>query len=590
MSDSPSEETMVGSSAASVQETLAIAASGLREGEGEWEIVAPELGIEVQQRMEIIQSLISAQGTERYGKLQQQAAKQLGVSIRSLQRLVKRWREQGLSGLSKQVRVDQGTVKISSEWQEFIFKTYREGNRGSCRMTPAQVSLRVRARAQELGVENYPKRTTVYSILRGQIEKQQSKRSLGWRADRLTLHTREGLAIGIEWSNQVWQVDHTRADVLVVDQSGGVLGRPWLTIVVDTYSRCIMGMHLGFDAPSSAVVCLALRHAILPKQYSSAYELQENWGTYGLPQYLYTDGGKDFRSQHLEQVATELGIVLCLRRKPSDGGIVERPFGTFNTQFFSSLPGYVSSNVERRSSAAESEACLTLLQLEQLLVRYVVDHYNRAIDARMGNQSRIGRWEAGRIAQLSLLGERELDLCLMRRDRRSVYRSGYIQFANLTYQGEHLAGYAGESVIVRYDPRDITTVLIYEVKESKEVFLTRAHAQGWETETLSYAEAQAISQRKREAGKAISNRSMLEEVGDRDRRVKQVRRRQVQRSGAVSASPPALPSTPTTPTTPTDAALPVLPTTEPEEEKPKKAVPYVRVMDYEEMKRKAGLL
>nr|WP_315871130.1 Mu transposase C-terminal domain-containing protein [Trichocoleus desertorum] len=67
----------------------------------------------------------------------------------------------------------------------------------------------------------------------------------------------------------------------------------------------------------------------------------------------------------------------------------------------------------------------------------------------MGDQSRIGRWEAGRIAQLPLLGERELDLCLMRRDRRMVYRSGYIQFANLTYQGEHLAAYAGESIVVR---------------------------------------------------------------------------------------------------------------------------------------------
>ncbi|MGJ5676849.1 MAG: hypothetical protein ACR9NN_25140 [Nostochopsis sp.] len=48
-------------------------------------------------------------------------------------------------------------------------------------------------------------------------------------------------------------------------------------------------------------------------------------------------------------MATELGIVLCLRRKPSDGGIVERPFGTFNSQFFSTLPGYVNSNVTERS-------------------------------------------------------------------------------------------------------------------------------------------------------------------------------------------------------------------------------------------------
>jgi putative transposase len=553
-----------------------------------------ELPDYVQQRMRIIQQLMAARGTKTYTQVQQQAARSLGISVRSLRRLVKAWQELGVAGLSRQPRSDQGSIKASQEWQDFVVKTYKGGNRGSRQMSPAQVVVQVQARAQTLGIKDYPGRTTVYRILRPHIEKVQQKRSLGWRQDRLTLHTREGLAIAIDWSNQVWQVDHTRADVLVVDQSGEVLGRPWLTIVVDTYSRCIMGIHLGFDAPSSAVVCLGLRHAIMPKQYSSAYELRGNWGTYGLPQYLYTDGGKDFRSQHLEQVATELGIVLCLRRKPSDGGIVERPFGTFNAQFFSTLPGYVNSNVMERSPRAESEACLTLMQLEQLLVRYIVDHYNQAIDARMGNQTRIGRWEAGRIAQLPLLGERELDLCLMRRDQRKVYRSGYVQFANLTYQGEHLAAYAGETVILRYDPRDITTVLIYQVKGSKEEFLTRAHAQGWETETLSYREAQAISERKREAGRAISNRSMLEEVRDRETRIKKLQKQQKQSRNA-SANPDVAVI---------NAAIDVLaiqvnttvtepvvqPEPEVEVEKPKKPVPYVRVVDYEEMKRGAGLL
>jgi putative transposase len=403
------------------------------------------------------------------------------------------------------------------------------------------------------------------------------------------LKSAEGLEIPIEWSNQVWQVDHTRADVLVVDQFGQLLERPWLTIVIDTYSRCIMGFHLGFDAPSAWVVCLALRHAILPKQYSSAYELQGDWGTYGLPQYLYTDRGKDFRSQHLQQVASELKIVPCLRRKPSDGGIVERPFGTFNTQFFSTLPGYVNSNVTERSPVAESEACLTLMQLEQMLVRYLVDHYNQAIDARMGNQSRIGRWEAGRIAQLPLLGERELDLCLMQRDQRTVYRSGYLQFASLTYQGEHLAAYAGETVILRYNPRDITTVYVYQIQDNKEVFLTRAHAMGWETETLSYREAQALSERRRAAGKAIDTGLQLAEVRDRDRRVKQAQRQQRRKSDADPISSPALPPAPTTQP---DAETPAPPATEVEVEavKPKKPVPYVRVLDYEQMKREAGLL
>ncbi|MBW4430939.1 MAG: DDE-type integrase/transposase/recombinase [Pelatocladus maniniholoensis HA4357-MV3] len=564
----------------------------------QWELVdgGSELPDYVQQRMRVIQQLLAARGTKTYAQVQRQAAHSLGISVRSLRRLLKAWQESGVAGLSRQPRSDQGSLKTSQEWQDYIVKTYKDGNRGSRQISPAQVAVQVRARAQALGIEDYPGRTTVYRILRLHICKQQQKRSLGWRQDRLTLHTREGLAIAIEWSNQVWQVDHTRADVLVVDQSGEVLGRPWLTIVVDTYSRCIMGFHLGFDAPSAAVVCLALRHAILPKQYSSAYELHACWGTYGLPQYLYTDGGKDFRSRHLEQVATELGIVLCLRRKPSDGGIVERPFGTFNSQFFSTLPGYVNSNVTERSPVAESEACLTLLQLERLLVRYIVDHYNQAIDARMGDQSRIGRWEAGRIAQLPLLGNRELDLCLMRRDRRTVYRSGYLQFANLTYQGEHLAAYAGESVIVRYDPRDITTVFIYEVKESLEVFLTRAHAVGWETETLSYAEAVALSQHKRQAGKAISNRSMLDEVRDRDQRIKKLQKHPKQNGNALkpfSAAQPDIALNDALVVSPPLSDVPANDPTaqpEPESHKPKKPVPYVRVYDYEDLKREAGLL
>lgn len=167
--------------------------------------------------------------------------------------------------------------------------------------------------------------------------------------------------------------------MLVVDQSGEVLGRPWLTIVVDSYSRCIMGMHLGMEASSAAVVCLALRHAILPKHYSSSYGLSQSWSSYGIPQCLYSDSGKDFQcskgaatpTQHIEQVALELGINCEQRRYPSEGGIVERPFGTFNSEVFSVLPGYTGSNVSQRPKQAETSARLTLMELEKLLVGYI---------------------------------------------------------------------------------------------------------------------------------------------------------------------------------------------------------------------------
>ena len=108
---------------------------------------------------------------------------------------------------------------------------------------------------------------TVYRILEPIIDRQEKAKSIrspGWRGERLSVKTRDGLDLEIEHSNQVWQCDHTRADVLLVDSEGKLLGRPWLTTVIDSYSRCIIGINLGYDAPSSQVVSLALRHAILP--------------------------------------------------------------------------------------------------------------------------------------------------------------------------------------------------------------------------------------------------------------------------------------------------------------------------------------
>ncbi|MBD3886587.1 DDE-type integrase/transposase/recombinase [Phormidium tenue FACHB-886] len=497
-------------------------------------------------RVRLIETLASEEDRSRYLTRQRKIAEQLGMSVRNVQRLVRAWEREGMAGVVRGVRSDEGEHRLSEEWEAYILETYRKGNRGGRRMTRAQVAVRVEARAREMGEGEYPSRSTVYRVLRKEIKAQECRsrvRSIGWSGEELILRTRDGGEIKVERSNQVWQCDHTKLDLLVVDQSGELIGRPWLTSVVDTHSRCIMGIYLGFDAPSAVVVCLAMRHAILPKHYSSAYQLDELWGTYGIPQYLYTDGGKEFNSQHLEQVASELKIILCQRRYPAEGGIVERPFGTLNSELLSTLPGYTGGSVKKRPKQAEKAASLTLDELEKQLVRYLVERYNPSLDARSGEQSRLGRWEAGIKTQLALMGERELDICLMRRSRRVVYRGGYIQFANLSYRGEHLEGYTGSWVVLRYNPRDITSILIYQEAGNKDRFLSRAHAVGLETEMLSLVEAQAMSRRLRQAGRNINNQSLLNEVQKRDREVNEIKSskaksKRARRSGAGSVAPP----------------------------------------------------
>jgi putative transposase len=54
--------------------------------------------------MEVMQRLMMVQGTDRYSQIQRQAARTLGISVRTIQRLVKSWQEQGLAGLLKKQR------------------------------------------------------------------------------------------------------------------------------------------------------------------------------------------------------------------------------------------------------------------------------------------------------------------------------------------------------------------------------------------------------------------------------------------------------------------------------------------------------
>ena len=488
------------------------------ESSGETQVFPSELSDEAKLKLEIIESLSEPCDRKTYGAKLEEAARKLNKSKRTVQRLVKQWEDEGLMALQSSERADKGSYRIDQQLHELIVKTYREGNRGSKRMTRKQVYLRVKAQAAKLGLKP-PSHMTVYRVLKPIIEKAEQKKSIrspGWRGSQLSLKTRAGQDLSVEYSNHVWQCDHTLADILLVDQHGQQLGRPWLTTVIDSYSRCIMGINLGFDAYSSQVVALVLRHAILPKQYKREYGLHCEWGTYGKPEHFYTDGGTDFCSKHLRQIGAQLGFTSHLRHHPSEGGIVERPFGTLNTALFSTLPGYTGPNVQQRPKDAEKDACLTLRQLEQVLVRYIVDNYNQSLDARMGDQTRFQRWESGLLATPHIFSERELDICLMKKTKRSVQRGGYLQFENLMYRGEHLAGYAGENVILRYDPKDITTILVYQNKGNQEEFLARAYAQYLETETLSLEEAKASSRKLRETGKQVTNRSILAEVLDRE--------------------------------------------------------------------------
>src|SRR6202022_4363129 len=159
-----------------------------------------------------------------------------------------------------------------------------------------------------------------------------------------------------ERPNAIWQADHTLLDILVQRESENPV-QPWLTVILDDYSRAVAGYFLFFEAPSAAQTALALRQAIWRKD-------DPRWHVCGVPEVLYTDNGSDFRSHHLEQVGADLKMQLVFSTPgaPRGRGRIERFFGTLTKMFLSSLPGYKSP-----AGGIRGKASMTLVEFDGLL-------------------------------------------------------------------------------------------------------------------------------------------------------------------------------------------------------------------------------
>jgi putative transposase len=97
----------------------------------------------------------------------------------------------------------------------------------------------------------------------------------------------------------VTQIDHTPTDIQfveAVDDAGAFVGRAYLTILVDVFSRCILGFCLTLDPPSTLSVALCLAHAICPKEaWLESRGIAHAWPTFGRPRQIVTDSAKEFR-------------------------------------------------------------------------------------------------------------------------------------------------------------------------------------------------------------------------------------------------------------------------------------------------------
>jgi putative transposase len=317
--------------------------------------------------------------------------------------------------------------------------------------------------------------------------------------------------------NDIWQADHTLLDVWVRDEHERP-ARPWLTVILDDYSRTVAGYRVGFTAPAALQTALALRDAIAAK-------LDPHWHVCGIPATFYTDHGSDFTSRHLEQVAADLPMVLVFSTPgmPRGRGRIERFFATLSQLWLCTVPGYAPEGAPRPIPT------LTLAELDAGLHRFLVEDYHHRVHGETGMAPQ-ARWEAGGFLPQMLASAEQLDLLLLTVAKpRRVHQDG-IHFQGLRYVDLTLAAYVGEPVTIRYDPRDLAEIRVYY----RDRFLCRAICPELAGTEIGLKDlVRARNARRRELRVGILGRAKLVDL--------------LLRAVATEAAPDALPATPDDP-------------------------------------------
>jgi putative transposase len=241
---------------------------------------------------------------------------------------------------------------------------------------------------------------------------------------------------------------------------------------------------LLLEDPCTLHTSLALRQAIWRKE-------DPRWIVCGIPEVLYTDHGSDFTSRHLEQVGADLKVqlIFSLPGKPRGRGRVERFFSTVNEMFLCELEGYAPEG-----GAVRGKPTLTLANFDTRFRTFLLEDYHRheCAETKIPPSE---RWEANGFLPRMPDSLEQLDLLLIQVVKARQVRIDGIHFQSLRYISTTLAAYVGETVTLRYDPRDMAEIRVFH----EDRFLCRAICPELAGETVPFREiVRARNRRRRE--------------------------------------------------------------------------------------------
>ncbi|MED4853035.1 DDE-type integrase/transposase/recombinase [Caldifermentibacillus hisashii] len=262
---------------------------------------------------------------------------------------------------------------------------------------------------------------------------------------------------------EIAHMDHTQLDVeLVCSATGKILGRPWVTFMMDAYSRRILSAFLTFDEPSYRSSMMTLRGCV--KRYSR------------LPKILVVDGGKEFSSTYFETFLAYYKVQKQERpaSKARFGSVCERLFGTTNKVFIHNLTGntQLMTNVRQVSKEVNPKrhAVWTLPLLSKYLYKFVYEIYDTMEHSALGECPRDtyqnGTARTGK-REFTFIGYDDtfkmLTLPTTKKGYAKVQAGRGVKINRFYYWSDDLYNpeVEGKQVEVRYDPFNIAVAYAY---------------------------------------------------------------------------------------------------------------------------------
>lgn len=411
-------------------------------------------------------------------------ANETEVSARTLKRWVEAYRSTNsiASLLDKKRGWQAGKGRISYKLEKLIDDVINEHylsiQRPSVEATIREVFKRCHQRAIVKPSKNTVRRRiekiSERDFLRGRGYREKAK-------DKFT--PKAGVFPNADYPLSVIQIDHTPVDIILVDDKyRKPIGRPFITVAIDVYSRMITGYYIALDAPSVTSVGMCISRSVLPKT-DLLLELGLNdvkWDIFGMPRKIHVDNGSDFRAESLQKSCAFHGIDLEFRplARPEFGGHIERLIGSLMKKVHE-LPGTTFSNIKQKDNYnSEKNAALTLHEFEQWFLTYVTKVYHHTVHSSI-NKTPVQQWQIGLFGDDFTDGigipalpsnQKTLLLDFLPSVERTIQRNG-VNIGGLNYYDPSLNHFINQTdnntkkkkqFTFRQDPRDISVIWFYD--------------------------------------------------------------------------------------------------------------------------------